>query len=98
MVYYGEKLEDEKVLKVECTCGCEEEIKIAKEKLTEDKVIYYISLNTAQFYAKQNGLVKTILHRIKTAFNILRGKEYRLTEVVLNEEDMNQLKEYIVKM
>lgn len=98
MVYYGEKLEDEKVLKVECTCGCGEEIKIAKDKLSEDKVVYYMILNTAQFYAKQDGLFRTIGHRIKTAFNILRGKEYRLTEVVLDEEDMNQLKEYIVKM
>lgn len=98
MVYYGEKLDDEKVLKVECTCGCGEEIKIAKDKLSEDKVVYYMILNTAQFYSKQDGIFRTIGHRIKTAFNILRGKEYRLTEVVLNEEDMKQLKEYIVKM
>ena len=98
MVYYGEKLEDEKVLKVECTCGCGEEIKIAKDKLSEDKVVYYMILNTTQFYAKQDGLFRTIGHRIKTAFNILRGKEYRLTEVVLDEEDMKQLKEYIINM
>lgn len=89
--------EEEKVLKCECSCGCGEEIKIKSFNFGDTKQ-YYLSLCAEQYYAKQNGVFKTIWHRIKTAFMILRGKEYRLTEVVLKKEEFEELKEIIKEM
>lgn len=97
MVFF-KPTENEKVLKIECSCGCGEEIRIQKNIYTNDKADYYLSLQVSQFYAKQNGIWRTIKHRIKTAFKILRGKEYRLTDIILEEDDMKELKKYIGKI
>lgn len=96
MVFYNVNRDgNEKIMKIECSCGCGEEIRIQKNIYTDDTADYYLSLVMMQFYAKQNGIFKTIKHRIKTAFNILRGKEYKLTDIILKEEDMKELKEII---
>lgn len=96
MVFF-KPTEEEKVLKCECSCGCGEEIKIKSFNFGDTKQ-YYLSLCAEQYYAKQNGIFKTIWHRIKTAFKILRGKEYKLTDIVLDENDMKELKEIIKEM
>lgn len=96
MVFYKPS-SDEKVLKVECSCGCGEEMKIKRIDFYNTKS-YYLTLCAEQYYAKQNGILKTIWHRIKGAFTILFGKEYRLTEIVLKEDDIKELKEIIKEL
>lgn len=97
MIFYNEN-NDEKVIKIECSCGCGNEIRIQKNIYANDKADYYLSLDVMQFYAKQQGVMKTIRHRIKTAFNFLRGKEYKLTDIVLEEEDIKEIKKCFDKI
>ena len=78
---------DEKVVIANCNCGCEEEIHI---KRFDDDENYYLSLHECKFYSKQNGIFKTIGHRIKSSWRILRGKEYLLCDLVLNKRELNE--------
>ena len=92
MIFYRyDKPNDEKIIKIECCCGCESEINIRKWIYENGEADYNLSLLISQFYAKQNGIFKTIKYRLKVAFNILRGKEYRLTDIELKEENIREL-------
>lgn len=81
---------NDKVIIISCDCGCDEEIHI-KKFIDEDMEEYYLTLNTSKFYANQKGIFRLIGHRIKLAFKMLFGKEYRLTELVLDKDDINAL-------
>lgn len=82
-----------KLLLVNCNCGCDEAIQLKKLKEYDDE--YYLSLITSKFSAKQCGIFRTIGHRINLAWKMLRGKEYLLTEVVLNKEEFEHLKDIL---
>ena len=99
MVFYNKKdIIDNKVIekkiKCECDCGCGEEIRITKLS-DEYSTDYFIAIATENFYSKQDGIIKTIKNRIKIAFNILRGKEYRMADLTISEADIKLLKKYL---
>ena len=85
-----------KIIKINCDCGCDEEIEIKKfifedEEIKPNEDEYYISIHTSKFYSEQKGIFKLIGHRIKLAFKMLLGKEYRLTEVCMKRQDIDDL-------
>lgn len=71
-----------------CDCGCDTQIQIKKIKDTDE---YYMAIGTNTFYSEQRGLFKTILRRLKIIGLTLIGKEYKLCEIVLTKEDLNDL-------
>lgn len=77
-----------RLLIANCNCGCDEEIHITKIKNEQE---YYLSLLTSRFYSEQDSLFKIFCKRLKLAFKILFGKQYLLTSLVLNEEDIDDL-------
>ena len=74
-----------------CTCGCGG---IEYDFFTNDKDLVF-SVYQSAFYAKQDGIFKTIWHRIKLAWFALIGKEYRLYEGLLDQEDIVALREFL---
>lgn len=85
-----------KIIKINCDCGCDEEIEIKKfmfenEEIKPEEDEYYISIHTSKFYSEQKSILKIISHRIILAFKMLFGKEYRLTEVCMKRKDIDDL-------
>ena len=82
-----------KIIKINCDCGCDEEIQIKKfndDEIKPEEMEYYMSIHTSKFYSEQKGIFRLIGHRIKLAFKMLFGKEYLLCDLVLNKNDIDE--------
>lgn len=95
MIFEG-KDKHTKVVIVNCNCGCDEAIQIKKlvYDVNNDSE-YYLSILAGEFGATQRGIFRTIGHRIKLAFKMLLGKEYRLTEIVMTKEELEEYKKVL---
>ena len=85
----SKKDSDCKLVIVNCNCGCDEEIKIKKFNHSDNE--YYLTIHTSKFSYGQKGIFKQILHRLNISLKMLLGKEYLLTELVLNKKEINEL-------
>lgn len=95
---FSNKDDEVKMIIVNCNCGCEEAISIKKyifDKEVQDDEEYYLSILAGQFSAKQRGIFRTIGHRLKLAWKMLRGKEYLLNEIVIKKPEFEELKKKI---
>ena len=90
MIISGET-KTEKIIIVNCNCGCNEGIYITKHKDIDFSDDYYLSIVASKFYSQQMGLFKTLCNRIKMIWYIISGKNYRLCEIVLKEKDIDNL-------
>ena len=83
---------DVKMIVVNCDCGCNEEIHIVKYEngvgLPND---YYITIMESKFYSLQGGIWSKFKHRIKMIWRAITGKEYRLCEICITDEDIDEL-------
>lgn len=82
----------QKDLHIHCTCGCGNGFQIMF-RFEEDENYAYIDTLTSGFYSEQRGIWDTIKRRIKAAWFMLRGQEYRLHEVVLSKDQWNEFVE-----
>lgn len=69
-----------------CTCGCDNGI-VVKIFCEDDDDYAFISTVANCFYSKQDGILRTIARRMKAAWFMLCGKEFRLHEVALSKKD-----------
>lgn len=92
MIFYNKNNKEQDIEKeviiITCNCGCEEQLSIKKYEDND----YYISISSGKFYSEQRGIWKTIKNRLKNAWLCLRGKEYRLCDINITD---NQLKELL---
>jgi hypothetical protein len=81
------------LFKCYCGCGIIEFEKLDWEDSKERclNISYYGSV----FYEKQGGVLWTIWHRIKFAWSILLGKEFRLYDVIVDDKELVAFKEFI---
>jgi hypothetical protein len=82
-------------LSIDCYCGCGV-LRIVDYNTKEDRdggygIIYYAE----SFYSKQDGIFRTLWNRIRFAFNILRGKEFFLYDIMMNEKQYQELKDFV---
>lgn len=85
-----------KVVIVNCNCGCDEAIQIKKLVYdVKDDDEYYLSILAGEFGSTQRGIFRTIGHRLKLAWKMLRGKEYLLTEIVMTKEELEEYKKVL---
>ena len=99
MIFYNSEKEDshkqEKTIIVTCNCGCEDQINIKKYDYGEDDKDYYITISSGKFYSEQRGIWRTIKNRLKNAWLCLRGKEYRLCDLNVTQDQLKQLSKNI---
>ena len=88
MIFYNQK-DEMNVIIVDCDCGCNDMIKITA--FDDESNEYYISIISSNFTNQQKGIFKRIGHRIKLAWLMLIGKEYKLNELILTKSDMEEL-------
>lgn len=88
-----------KVVIVNCNCGCDEAIQIKKLVYdVKDDDEYYLSILAGEFGSTQRGIFRTIGHRLKLAWKMLRGKEYLLTEIVMTKEELDEYKKVLEEL
>lgn len=88
-----------KVVIVNCNCGCDEAIQIKKLVYdVKDEDEYYLSILAGEFGSTQRGIFRTIGHRLKLAWKMLRGKEYLLTEIVMTKEELEEYKKVLEEL
>lgn len=91
MIFVGED-KDISVVIANCDCGCDEELHIKRYKSDDNTPPdYYISLSEGKFYSKQMGIFRLIGHRLKSAWRVLRGKDYLLCDINIKEENLDKL-------
>ena len=81
---------------VRCSCNCGDCIDM-RFFIDDDEDFCYIGTSASVFYMKQDGLWGTIRQRLKAAWFMLCGKEYRLHELVLSWEDYKNFADKIEK-
>lgn len=89
------KNEDDKMKVVVATCGCccQQEIHVTlyKGETADEPNTYYVTTHNGSFDTEQDGVFKIIGRRLKRAWRALRGKDYLMTELVLNETEYKSL-------
>lgn len=89
------KNEDDKMKMVvaTCACCCQQEIHVTVDKgeFQEDPITYYLTTHNGSFDTEQDGIFKIIGRRLRRAWRALRGKDYLMTELVLNETEYKAL-------
>jgi hypothetical protein len=79
----------------DCSCGCGELV----FSQWKDDGMAFISYHIPAFYAYQRNLWTTIKHRAKIIWNILRGKEFYLYEIVIEDnETLKRFKKFVSEM
>ena len=73
-----------------CTCGCH---LIRFEKWTDDDDAF-MEVYENSFYSKQDGKIRSYFERL---WSSIRGKEYRLFEIVLSHDDIIGLRNTLVE-
>lgn len=82
---------------VTCNCGCEEacHIKIEKEEYNDDYDYSFISYMNGKFYNDPNSVWTTIKRKCSKIWSIIKNKDYYYSDIIMNQEDFKQFKEYI---
>lgn len=88
--------EETKII-IECNCGCES-LSIDSFDNGNGTKDYFISMSVNAFYSEQEGFFSKFIKRVKTAWYILTKGTYYLYEICLNEKDMQELKDIIIKI
>ena len=86
------KSEDGKELLVDCSCGCNEGLRISIKK--DEDGYAYLSYVSGNFY---NGQGSTFARKLKKIWRILRGKDYVYSEICMTEAEFEEFKDYISK-
>lgn len=86
-------MQDFRKIYLPCSCGGCGII----ELIDYDDGLYGIIYYGSAFYERQTKVFEVIWNRIKFAFSILAGKEYRLFDTVIDYENYQKLKEFVNK-
>lgn len=83
----SEVKKDEKMIIVNCDCGCDDEIHIRRWEDND----YCITIGAGKFYTQQVGILGKIKERLQHIWCAIRGKEYLLCDIYLKEEQIDEL-------
>ena len=79
---------------LDCMCGCTS-LKFTND--TEDNFVT-ITQYVPNFYVKQNGIFFEMLRRIKFAYYILIGKEFYMYDMIIENEEIKEFKDWVSKI
>lgn len=83
--------EDELIIK--CKCGCDEGVhfKIDKDESTNDYA--FLTYTNGKFYSEQPRFIS----KLKKIWNIIKNKDYYYSDVIIDEDEFEQFKNWINK-
>ena len=80
---------------IECDDGCGM-LRLERDDWDELPIVY-LQYYVPAFYAKQDGILRTIWNRIKLIWHIAIGKEYLLYEVLVEGNDVPEFEDGLRK-
>ena len=88
------KSKDGKNLIVDCSCGCDEGLRIRINEFDKDTyaILTYTSGN---FYKDQKNWWCIFKLKCKKIWHIIKGKDYCYSEILISKEEFKELKEYL---
>lgn len=82
-----------------CECGCGIMRFSCEPEYDDDKVgSIFVEYWMPAFYSEQIQVLKTLWRRLVEAVKILRGKKFVLYEVIVSDDDLKELKDWINKL
>ena len=89
------KSKDGRELMVDCSCGCNDGVRIKVN--TEDKDMYFlVTYTNGNFYRDQNeSILGVIKKKLKKIYSILANKDYCYSEICMTKEDFLEFKEFV---
>ena len=84
------KSEDGKELLVDCSCGCNEGLRISIK--SDEDGYAYLSYVSGNFYNQQGGRLGK---KLKKIWRILRGRDFVYSEICMTKAEFEEFKNYI---
>lgn len=90
---------DRKEMMVDCSCGCDQgmRFRVEKEEFSENLSTYCFVSYTSGNWSRDQGETwwKILKKKLKKIVSIIRNKDYYYSEIMLDEHDFREFKEYI---
>ena len=92
------KSKDGNNLVVDCSCGCDEGIRIRVDK-SDDENYSILTYTNGNFYRDQNEkFFRTLGKKLKKIWRIIRNKDYYYSEICMTKADFQEFKEYLLSV
>lgn len=79
---------DNKDLVVDCSCGCDNGIRIRVDKEDED-MYFFLSYTSGNFYREQSDkLWCVIYYKLKKTWSIIRNKDYHYSDICMTNRNL----------
>jgi hypothetical protein len=79
----------------QCESYDNDTLQISVEDFGDGKEIYIHTLSDNFFTLQQETFFKRLERKLNLCLSILLGREYRLFEIVITNEDVNKFKEFV---
>lgn len=87
--------DDKKDLIVSCGCGCEDTFHI-KVNFNDGEDYSFLTYMNGSFYRDQRDtIIEVIRKKLKKIWAIIRNKDYYYSDIIMDKEEFNKLKEWI---
>lgn len=80
---------------VTCKCGCGA-VHLTIDTEEDDDYYAYQCFMKSNFYDEQYGMLGKLMDKLKKIWKIIRNKDYYYSDIVMNKEDFEQLKEILI--
>lgn len=78
-----------------CKCGCQEGIVLKADNDDHELSLQLVSDN---FYLMQNKGKMSLKEKLKRIWFIIRGKEYCYFDILIDEEELQEFKEFVARL
>lgn len=80
---------------IQCNCGCHNGLIFTWE---DDVESLWINVVESKWYSEQQGVLKRIKEKLRRLWFVLRGKEYSLFEMVVEDNKLEEFKEFVASL
>lgn len=80
-------------LYIRCNCGCGNSFYFALDAYNPN--LMSLSVNNSNFSREQNGMFSVLRHKWKKIWCIIRNKDFCYSEMVLTQEEVEKLADYL---
>ena len=89
------KSKDGNDLVVDCSCGCDEGLRIRVDKFDQDTFMIVSYINGKFYDGQKQGFFKRLGTKFKKIWRIITNKEYVYSEICMSKQDFKEFKEYL---
>lgn len=82
-------------LVVDCSCGCDNGIRIRVDKEDNDSY-FFLSYTSGNFYRESSDKIWCVIYRkLKKIWYIIRNKDYHYSDICMSKDEFKEFQAYI---